>query len=84
MLLYNNYHSHDHNNYNSTTMTMINHVEGSQQQQLTGLKERSPQQYLSNYDKQVCTDIENWNFFLDLKIIYKTIINALTGEEGAY
>lgn len=28
--------------------------------------------------------IENWNFFLDLKIIYKTIINALTGEEGAY
>lgn len=28
--------------------------------------------------------IENWNFFLDLKIIYKTVANAVTGEEEAY
>jgi putative colanic acid biosynthesis UDP-glucose lipid carrier transferase len=28
--------------------------------------------------------IENWNFFLDLKIIYKTVINGAKGEENAY
>jgi putative colanic acid biosynthesis UDP-glucose lipid carrier transferase len=28
--------------------------------------------------------IENWNFYLDLKIIYLTIINAIKGEEKAY
>ncbi len=28
--------------------------------------------------------IENWNFLLDLKIIVRTMINALSGEENAY
>lgn len=28
--------------------------------------------------------IENWNFFLDLKIIYKTVVNGAKGEENAY
>lgn len=28
--------------------------------------------------------IENWDFFLDLKIIYLTIANALRGEKNAY
>ncbi|WP_338732239.1 undecaprenyl-phosphate glucose phosphotransferase [Mangrovimonas cancribranchiae] len=28
--------------------------------------------------------IENWSIFLDLKIIYKTFINAIKGEEKAY
>lgn len=28
--------------------------------------------------------IENWSIFLDLKIIYKTILNAVRGEEKAY
>jgi putative colanic acid biosynthesis UDP-glucose lipid carrier transferase len=28
--------------------------------------------------------IENWSFFLDLKIIVQTIINAIKGEEKAY
>lgn len=28
--------------------------------------------------------IENWNFFLDLKIIYKTVVNGTKGEENAY
>ena len=28
--------------------------------------------------------IENWSFLLDLKIIAKTVINAIKGEENAY
>ena len=28
--------------------------------------------------------IENWSFFLDMKIIVQTILNAITGEEKAY
>lgn len=28
--------------------------------------------------------LENWSLFLDLKIVYKTIFNALRGEEKAY
>lgn len=28
--------------------------------------------------------VENWSFFLDLKIILETIVNALKGEEKAY
>ena len=28
--------------------------------------------------------IENWSFFLDIKIIISTITNALKGEEKAY
>lgn len=28
--------------------------------------------------------IENWDFFLDMKIIYMTIFNALRGEKNAY
>ena len=28
--------------------------------------------------------IENWDFFLDLKIIYLTIANSLRGEKNAY
>lgn len=28
--------------------------------------------------------IENWDFFLDLKIIYLTVINAFKGEKNAY
>lgn len=28
--------------------------------------------------------IENWSFLLDLKIIFKTVINAVKGEENAY
>jgi putative colanic acid biosynthesis UDP-glucose lipid carrier transferase len=28
--------------------------------------------------------IENWSFFLDLKIIVQTMLNAIYGEEKAY
>ena len=28
--------------------------------------------------------IEHWNFFLDLKIIFRTVVNAFKGEENAY
>ena len=28
--------------------------------------------------------IENWSFLLDVKIIIKTIVNALRGEDKAY
>ena len=28
--------------------------------------------------------VENWNFFLDVKIIHKTLMNGIKGEEGAY
>jgi len=28
--------------------------------------------------------IENWSFFLDLKIIFQTLVNIFTGEEKAY
>ena len=28
--------------------------------------------------------IENWSFFLDLKIILRTVFNVIKGEEGAY
>ena len=28
--------------------------------------------------------IENWSFFLDLKIILQTILNIFSGEEKAY
>jgi putative colanic acid biosynthesis UDP-glucose lipid carrier transferase len=28
--------------------------------------------------------IENWSFYLDLKIIIRTIFNVFTGEEKAY
>ena len=28
--------------------------------------------------------IENWNFWLDIKIIFKTIVNALRGEKNAF
>lgn len=38
-------------------------------------------------EKRVDNDvwyIEHWSFFLDLKIIVKTVINAIKGEENAY
>jgi putative colanic acid biosynthesis UDP-glucose lipid carrier transferase len=28
--------------------------------------------------------IENWSILLDLRIIYKTVINVISGEEKAY
>jgi lipopolysaccharide/colanic/teichoic acid biosynthesis glycosyltransferase len=28
--------------------------------------------------------IEHWSFMLDIKIIIKTIVNAIVGEENAY
>jgi putative colanic acid biosynthesis UDP-glucose lipid carrier transferase len=28
--------------------------------------------------------IENWSFFLDLKIILQTVLNVFSGEEKAY
>ena len=28
--------------------------------------------------------IENWSFFLDLKIIYVTVVNMFHGEKNAY
>ena len=28
--------------------------------------------------------IENWSFFLDIKIIIKTVLNVFKGEEKAY
>lgn len=28
--------------------------------------------------------VENWSFFLDIKIIVQTILNAISGEEKAY
>jgi putative colanic acid biosynthesis UDP-glucose lipid carrier transferase len=27
---------------------------------------------------------ENWTFFMDLKIIVRTVLNALKGEDNAY
>ncbi len=31
-----------------------------------------------------CWYIENWTFLLDLKIIVRTVINAITGETNAF
>jgi len=28
--------------------------------------------------------LENWHFFLDIKIVFKTILNAVRGEENAF
>ena len=48
---------------------------------------RGPTDELWKMEKRVEFDmwyIEHWNFFLDLKIIARTVYNALAGEENAY
>ena len=38
-------------------------------------------------EKRVEYDVwyaENWTFFLDMKIIFRTVWNALKGEDNAY
>ena len=43
--------------------------------------------YKRQMEKRVECDvwyIEHWNFFLDLKIIVLTVINAIRGEENAF
>ena len=42
---------------------------------------------LSQMEERVIRDVwylENWSFFLDIKIIYITIINIFRGEKNAY
>ncbi len=48
---------------------------------------RGQTEELWQMEKRVEFDVwyaENWSFFLDLKIIFRTIWNALTGEDNAY
>ncbi|MDE7443326.1 MAG: sugar transferase, partial [Muribaculaceae bacterium] len=38
-------------------------------------------------EKRVAHDVwyvENWNFMLDIKIILRTVINAVKGEQNAF
>ena len=53
--------------------------------QVTGYRGETKE--LSEMEGRVRQDvwyIENWTFWLDIKIIYKTIKNMLKGEEKAY
>lgn len=53
--------------------------------QVTGLRGNTDE--LWKMEKRVVADvwyIEHWSFMLDIKIIIKTIINGLRGEENAY
>ena len=48
---------------------------------------RGQTEELWQMEKRVELDVwyaENWTFFLDLKIIFNTILNALKGEDNAY
>ena len=48
---------------------------------------RGQTEELWQMEKRVECDIwymENWNLFLDIKIIVLTIVNAIRGEENAY
>lgn len=48
---------------------------------------RGETEKLIDMEKRVEFDIfyiENWGFLLDLKIIWKTLVNMITGEENAY
>jgi putative colanic acid biosynthesis UDP-glucose lipid carrier transferase len=48
---------------------------------------RGQTEELWQMEKRVENDVwyaENWTFFLDLKIIVRTVINAFKGEENAY
>jgi putative colanic acid biosynthesis UDP-glucose lipid carrier transferase len=48
---------------------------------------RGQTEELWQMEKRVENDVwyaENWTFFLDLKIIIRTVINAFKGEENAY
>lgn len=47
---------------------------------------RGPTQELEKMEKRVELDVwyaENWNFMLDIKIMFLTIVNALRGEQNA-
>ncbi len=53
--------------------------------QITGYRGQTDE--LWQMEKRVECDvwyIEHWNFFLDLKIIVLTVINAIRGEENAF
>lgn len=53
--------------------------------QVTGY--RGETQTIKDMENRVKKDmwyIENWSFLLDLKIIYRTVYNAIRGEEKAY
>ena len=48
---------------------------------------RGQTEELWQMEKRVELDVwyaENWTFFMDLKIIFRTILNALKGEDNAY
>ncbi|MGM9869652.1 MAG: sugar transferase, partial [Sodaliphilus sp.] len=48
---------------------------------------RGPTDELWKMEKRVEYDVwytENWNFFLDLKIIALTVVNAVRGEKNAF
>ena len=48
---------------------------------------RGPTDELWKMEKRVECDVwytENWNFFLDLKIIALTVVNAVRGEKNAF
>ena len=48
---------------------------------------RGPTDELWKMEKRVEYDVwytENWNFFLDLKIIVLTVVNAIRGEQNAF
>ena len=48
---------------------------------------RGQTEELWQMEKRVEYDVwyaENWTFFMDLKIIFRTVLNALKGEDNAY
>ena len=48
---------------------------------------RGQTEELWQMEKRVESDVwyaENWSFFLDLKIIFLTVWNAIKGEDNAY
>lgn len=58
---------------------------------LTGLAQvsgyRGETRYIEQMEGRVRMDIEyieNWNFLLDLRIIYKTLFNMIVGDKNAY
>ena len=53
--------------------------------QVNGFLGRSDERW--KMEKRVEYDVwytENWNFFLDLKIIVLTVVNAIRGEQNAF
>lgn len=53
--------------------------------QVTGF--RGATKELSQMEGRVKKDIwyiENWSFLLDLRIMYKTVVNVMRGDKNAY